>query len=255
MGEGRGEGASTPTDVHLLLDVDVLKDVEQGRVPAMVARREKFVALRQQALQMVRDEGLLDARACWRIAALRGEPGATGWLELEGGRLEAPWLVPASGQLTGAACAVATVGDAIEQRIGALFAERRASLAVALDGVANELLFALSRRVQDRLLAAMRKQGLCVAGELRAGDPGLALKAQQVVLDLAGAEQIGVRLTSTLMMNPTKSISIVQGVGLDLPPQAWSRCDSCRSRERCALVKDPAFRAAGSMPIEAQGAA
>ena len=73
-----------------------------------------------------------------------------------------------------------------------------------------------------------------LTGELRAGDPGLALKAQQVVLYLAGAEQIGVRLTSTLMMNPTKSTSIVQGVGLDLPPQAWSRCDSCRSRERCA---------------------
>jgi hypothetical protein len=89
----------------------------------------------------------------------------------------------------------------------------------------------------------MTKQGLCVAGELRAGDPGLALKAQQTVLDLAGAEAIGVRLTSTLMMNPTKSTSIVQGVGLELPPQAWSRCDSCRSRERCALVKDPAFKA------------
>jgi hypothetical protein len=84
---------------------------------------------------------------------------------------------------------VATLGDGMEQRVAALFAERRASLAVALDGVANELLWALSRRVQDRLLAAMRRHGLCVAGELRAGDPGLALKAQQVVLDLAGAQR------------------------------------------------------------------
>jgi len=128
----------------------------------------------------------------------------------------------------------------MEQRVAALFAERRASLAVALDGVANELLWALSRRVQDRLLAAMRRHGLCVAGELRAGDPGLALKAQQVVLDLAGAQRIGVSLTTTLMMNPTKSTSIVQGVGLNLPVQTWSRCDSCRSRDRCALMKDAA---------------
>lgn len=215
----------------------LLAEVAAGRVPAPMARRAKLVALREEALAMVRDEGLLAARACWELAELRGEPGQTGWLELQGGRLEAPWLVPASGQLTGVACAVATLGPALEERCAELFTQRRASLAVALDGVANELLFALSRRVQDRLLAAMRRQGLCVAGELRAGDPGLALKAQQVVLDLAGAEQIGVRLTSTLMMNPTKSTSFVQGVGLELPAQTWSRCDRCRSRDRCQLVK------------------
>lgn len=221
----------------------VLRDVEAGAVPAAVARRGRLVDLRRQALALVRGEGLLDARASWRIAALRGEPGASGWLELDGGRLQAPWLVPESGQLTGVASAVATLGDAIEQRIGRLFAARRASLAVALDAVANELLFALSRRVQDRMLAAARRAGLCVAGELRAGDPGLALDAQRTVLDLAGAEAIGVRLSSALMMQPTKTTSIVQGVGLDLPRESWSRCDSCRHRERCAMVNDPTFSA------------
>lgn len=225
---------------QVLRDIDLCRDVEAARVPTAVARRDKLVELRRVALAMVRDEGLLDARACWRLAALRGEPGEAGWLEFDGARLQAPWLVPSSGQLTGAACAVATLGDGIEQRVAALFGERRASLAVALDGVANELLWALSRRVQDRMLAAMRRHGLCVAGELRAGDPGLALKSQQVVLDLAGAHRIDVSLTTTLMMNPTKSTSIVQGVGLNLPVQAWSRCDSCRSRDRCALMKDAA---------------
>ena len=51
---------------------------------------------------------------------------------------------------------------------------------------------------------------------------------------------IGVGLTRTLMMNPGKSTSIVQGVGHALPVQRWSRCDHCRSRERCAVVKDAA---------------
>ncbi len=54
------------------------------------------------------------------------------------------------------------------------------------------------------------------------------------------AADIGVALTSTLMMNPAKSTSIVQGVGLALPAQSWSRCDHCRSRERCNLVKNAA---------------
>jgi hypothetical protein len=226
--------------------IDVVRDVELGRVPAAVARRDKLVELRRRALAMVRDDELLATRACWRVAALRREPDAAGWLELDGGRLHAPWLVPASGRLTGVVCAVLTIGAAVTQRIDALFAVRQASLALALDGVANELLFALSRRVQDRMLADARRQGLTVAGELRAGDPGLDLDAHPAVLELAGAAAIDVRLTSTLMLNPIKSTSIVQGVGVDLPRQTWSRCDACSRRDRCALVKDPAYRAAAA---------
>jgi hypothetical protein len=224
----------------LLRDVDVLREVERGRVPSAVARQDRLVALRAQAIALVRDEGLLQARACWRIVPLETEPDAAGRLCADGRSIDAPWLVPASGRLSALGCAVATLGLALEQRVGALFGERRVSLALALDGVGNELLFALSRRLQDRLLADARRQGLSVAGELRAGDPGLALSAQQTVLDLAGAAAIGVGLTRTLMMNPGKSTSIVQGVGHALPVQRWSRCDHCRSRERCAVVKDAA---------------
>jgi hypothetical protein len=221
----------------VITDIDVLREVERGRVPAASARRAKLVALRAEALAMVRAEQLIQARASWRIVALEGEPGRTGTLCVDGEHLEAPWLIPATGQLTAVACAVATIGDALEQRVGALFAERHASLAVALDSLGNELLFALSRRVQDRMLADARKQGLTMAGELRAGDPGLRLQSQQTVLALAGASEIGVSLTRTMMMNPTKSTSIVQGVGLELPAATWSRCEQCRSRDRCAVAQ------------------
>lgn len=233
---------SRPLDetVHTVRGLDVLRDVRAGRVPSAVARRERLVALRLEAMDLVAAEHLLDVRASWRIVPLQGEPGASGWLQVDGQRLQAPWLVPASGQLTGVACAVATIGSAIDRRSNELFAARKPSLGMALDGLANELLFALSRRVLDRVLAQALKAGLCVAGELRAGDPGLELQAQQVVLQLAGAAHIDVALTQTMMMNPTKSTSIVQGVGLGLPPQTWSRCDTCRSRDRCALVQDRA---------------
>ncbi len=223
-----------------LRDVDVLREVERGRVPSAVARQDRLVALRAQAIALVRDEGLLQARATWRIVALEAEPGAAGRLHIGGRTIDAPWLLPETGRLTAVGCAVATLGDALEQRVGALFGARRASLAIALDGVGNELLFALSRRVQDRLLADARRQGLSVAGELRAGDPGLALGAQQSVLELAAAADIGVGLTRTMMMNPAKSTSIVQGVGHALPAQRWSRCDPCRSRDRCPVVQDAA---------------
>ena len=221
----------------VITDIDVLREVERGRVPAATTRRAKLVALRAQALAMARDERLADGRASWRIVSLECAPGQAGTLCMDGQRLDAPWLIPVTGRLTAVACAVATIGDALEQRIGALFDERRASLAEALDALGNELLFALSRHVQDRMLADARKQGLTMAGELRAGDPGLGLQAQQTVLTLAGACEIGISLTRTLMMNPTKSTSIVQGVGHELPAATWSRCEQCRSRSRCAVAR------------------
>jgi hypothetical protein len=224
----------------VIADIDVLREVEAGRVPPAMARRAKLVACRAEALGLVRTLGLLDTRAAWGIVPLDGEPGHGGWLCLRSQPIQAPWLIPDTGQLTGVVCAVATIGATLERHVATLFAERRATLAVALDGVGNELLFALSRRVQDRILADARRQGLSVAGELRAGDPGLDLLAQQTVLELAGASAIGVALTRTMMMNPTKSTSIVQGVGLALPVQTWSRCDPCRHRERCALAKGTA---------------
>lgn len=223
-----------------LSDLDLVRELRRSPPPRAAALRPRLAALRDEALALVQAEALAAPRAVWRFAAIDAAPDAAGTLCIEGRTLHAPRLLPASGRLTAVVCAVCTLGPALEARVAALFAERRASLAVALDGVGNELLLALSRRTQDRMLADARRQRLSVAGELRAGDPGLALQAQRTVLDLAGARAIGVELTSALMMHPAKSTSVLQGVGVDLPRQAWSRCDECRSRARCALVAEAA---------------
>jgi hypothetical protein len=56
------------------------------------------------------------------------------------------------------------------------------------------------------------------------------------VLRLAQAEGIGVRLGSGQAMQPLKSLSMVFGIGIDLPKAHWSRCDDCASREKCGLA-------------------
>lgn len=144
-------------------------------------------------------------------------------------------LVPESGQLTAIAAAVCTLGPALERRTTALFAERRTSLALALDGVGNELAFVLSRLLQDRILAEARKRQLSAAGELRAGDPGLPLAAQAAVLRLAEADSIGVSVSRGQLLQPLKSMSMVLGIGIGLPPALWSRCDACPSLAKCRM--------------------
>jgi hypothetical protein len=212
--------------------IDVLREVaDSPRFGRPSALRDR---LRREALELARAEELVDAAYSYRIVALEAPAAPT--LRAGGETVHAPRLLPESGQLTALACAVCTLGTRLEQRVTSLFAERRASLALALDQLGNELLFAASRRVQDRMLVDAARRGLSVAGELRAGDPGLALAEQATVLRLAQAGLIGVHVSDDQLMQPLKSVSMVMGVGLDLPPAQWSRCDDCPRREKCKLV-------------------
>ncbi|MBK6631414.1 MAG: hypothetical protein IPG33_10410 [Betaproteobacteria bacterium] len=213
---------------------DILRSVAEAPRDGLSAAGLK---LRQRAVELIRVEQLAEAAYSYDIVSLDVPAAET--LYAHGEALYAPRLLPESGQLTALACAVCTLGPALETRISSLFTERHASLAMALDSLGNELLMAVSRRAQDRMLADARRRGLTMAGELRAGDPGLALDTQAAVLRLAQSELIGVRLTGGLLMRPLKSVSMVLGVGIDLPPVQWSRCDGCRHRVKCNAHSRP----------------
>lgn len=200
----------------------------RGRATALRAR------LRGDALELARAEKLVEAAYSYRIVPL--EAPATPFLCAGGEVLQAPQLLPEKGKLTALGCAACTVGPLIEARVRALFAEKRASLALALDELGNALLFEVSRRAQDSMLTDAVRQGLTFGGELRAGDPGLALDAQGAVLRLAQADGIGILLGRGQAMHPLKSVSMVIGIGIDLPKANWSRCDHCPSRPKCGLI-------------------
>lgn len=200
----------------------------------MSAARER---LWRQAIDLARQESLIEAAYSYSIVPLDRRPASADQiLHARGETLPASWLIPTSGYLTALACGVCTIGPQLERRVSTLFGERRASLALALDELGNEMLFAASRRAQDRMQADLARRGLCMAGELRAGDPGLDLDAQAAVLRLAQSENIGVALRDGSLMTPLKSTSMVLGVGIDLPAAQWSRCDQCRNRDKCAVV-------------------
>lgn len=191
--------------------------------------------MRRDALTLAQAEGFGEVAWSYRIVPLEQPVGAT--LRLAGETLHVPWLLPASGQLTALACAVCTVGPALEARVTALFTEKRASLALALDEIGTELLFAASRLVQDRMLADAQRQGLSLSGELHPGDPGLGLDAHGTVLRLAQAESIGVTARYGHTLYPLKSSSVVMGAGINLPKATWSRCDHCPSQAKCKLTQ------------------
>jgi hypothetical protein len=215
--------------VSSIQTIDVLKHVVAAGAPA--ATSNVGARFRDGAIDLARREGLGKISIAYAIVAL--DAPASEVLCAGGESFHAPRLLPPSGELTALAFGVGTLGSALERHVSALFAERRVSLALALDSLGNQILMEATRRLQDRILADVAKRGLTMAGELRAGDPGLALEAQPAVLRLAAADRIGVTMTETLALNPLKSASVVYGVGHDLPPADWSRCDECRWRTKC----------------------
>ena len=210
---------------------DALKAIAAVEPVGLAPARRRF---RAEAIAIARAEGLGRAYMTYAVVAL--EAPAADILRAGGEAFHAPRMLPETGELTALAFGVCTIGPALVEKVRALFAERKMSLALALDTLGNQMLMEASRRLQDRILADVTKRGLTMAGELRPGDPGLALEAQPAVLRLAGAGRIGVAVTSSLALEPAKSASVMFGVGRDLPVALWSRCDDCRSRKTCAVA-------------------
>lgn len=191
--------------------------------------------LRDKAVALAIAEKLFDAAAySYEIVALTSHPDPL--LHAGGEVLDAPRLIPESGELMAIGCGAVTIGSGLEARISSLFAAKRASLAMALDELANEMLFAVMRRMQDRMLSECNRRQLSMAGELRAGDPGLDLSAQTAIHRLARADRIGIAVYNGGLLTPIKSLSTVLGIGHDLPEARWSRCDSCRFKEKCKIA-------------------
>jgi hypothetical protein len=210
--------------------VDLKRELANNPSPGLSPVRAR---LRAEAIALIESEQLVEASYSYNIVPLDRPPAAT--LLAGGESLHAPQLLPESGELTALGCGVCTLGPRLQERVTTLFAERRASLAVSIDEVANEKLFALGRRIQDRMLSECYRRRLSMGAELHAGDPGLELGAQAAVLRLAEANKIGVGLHGGHLITPLKSASVVFAVGRDLPAVSWSRCDSCPSARKCSF--------------------
>jgi len=112
---------------------------------------------RSEALALLERDAFVTPAAAYRIvpvAAIRGTA-----IDLRECVLHASALVEDPGELLAVAAAVCTLGGAAEQRVAQLFAGRRRSLALALDGVANELLFRLADRTVAAIAREARKSG------------------------------------------------------------------------------------------------
>jgi hypothetical protein len=135
--------------------------------------------------------------------------------------------------------AVCTIGDAIEERIEALFVEREFPLAFMLDSLGSVAAEALAEELHRRLCADRLTIDLKVTSRESPGYPRWAIEDQRTVFSLLPAETIGVELNPYCVMIPRKSISFAVGVGPDaIMGSSFSPCQSCDMRG-CAYRRAP----------------
>jgi len=134
-----------------------------------------------------------------------------------------------------------TLGNAIEQEAERLRETGRLLDAMILDALGSATVSELSERVAYRVFDWAEEHGLNVS---RAFEPGSGvsrwpLENQRLIFANLRAEQIGVELTSHLLMRPSKSLSFLMGIGSEIEQaSAPFSCQGCK-RLDCPYRYEP----------------
>jgi hypothetical protein len=186
---------------------------------------------RREALALLEEESLARPATAWRVWPVRSAQGPR--FDLGECSLEISGFAAFSGGIASIAAGACSLGPDLERRVASLFRARRRLLALELDQLGTEHLFAIADRLVARIRDDARRAGLRAGAELNPGDEGLALGAQHAVLALAGAGPQVIAVTPSGMLCPVKSLTFVVALGCALPESSEARCDRCSARDRC----------------------
>jgi len=106
-----------------------------------------------------------------------------------------------------------------------------------LDGIGSAATDTLAQEACKIIADEASSRGQQVSSPVNPGMPGLPLTEQWNLLELASASEIGVILTSSGIMVPRKSTSMVMGIGPQM--KTWTRAEVCA---HCSLRKTCPYR-------------
>ena len=132
------------------------------------------------------------------------------------------------------AAIVCTIGPQLERKVTDCFAHDEPLHGVLLDGIGNAAVDILAQEACRMICVLAESRGNKSSSPLSPGMPGFPLSEQWTLCRIAQAEQIGVHLSKSAMMIPRKSMSMIIGVGLNMP--TWSKaefCATCNLKNTC----------------------
>jgi hypothetical protein len=132
------------------------------------------------------------------------------------------------------AVAVCTIGPALEEKVTHYSKSGDVMHGMLLDGIGSAAVDSLCIEAGKIIAGEVSPRGYQISSPITPGMPCLPITEQKWLLELIHSEDIGVTLTSSNMMIPRKSTSMVIGIGHDM--ETWTQaelCSRCSLRETC----------------------
>jgi hypothetical protein len=135
------------------------------------------------------------------------------------------------------AVVVCTIGPRLEKQVTDYSKGGETLRAMLLDSIGSAAVDSLTHEVCKFIAGEASSRGYQVSSPINPGMPGLHIAEQWQLLKLVSAREIGVSLTSSGMMVPQKSTSMLIGLGPKMP--TWTQAEICA---RCSLRKSCLYR-------------
>jgi hypothetical protein len=135
------------------------------------------------------------------------------------------------------AVAVCTIGPRLEKQVTDYTSQGEPLRGTLLDGIGSAAVDSLTEEVCKLIASEASSRGYEASSPISPGMPGLPITEQWQLLKLVPAGEIGVSLTSSGIMIPRKSASMVMGIGPQMAK--WTRAEVCA---RCHLKKTCPYR-------------
>ena len=224
----------------------VIRDILLSLKTREVLRREGFrgyskvrpeiKSLILELLASVKKAHLLEPALAYEIYSInemnRRQLSLEGNLVVSGPLL--PSLLPEAREL---AVVVCTIGPKLEKQATDYFNQDEPLRGMLLDGIGSAAVDSLTEEVCKFMAGEALSRGYEVSSPINPGMPGLPITEQWQLLKMVPAREIGVSLTSSGIMVPRKSTSMVMGIGPKMT--TWTRAEVCA---RCSLRKTCPYR-------------
>jgi len=129
-------------------------------------------------------------------------------------------------------CMAVTVGAEIEREINKKFSRGEYLASVLLDAAATATVEQAADLMEKNFAAKFSKDGYKLRWRFSPGYGDWDLSQQEFLFKISGAEQIGLRLTSAMMLEPRKSVTAIIGVNSIRNEELGMRNETCASCNR-----------------------
>ena len=196
--------------------------------------RDEIKSLILELLVSVKEEDLLEPAVAYECYPITGMDSRR--ISLAGDREVAGPLLPATfPEAKELIVLVATIGPALEKRVTDYSQGGEALRGMLLDGIGTAAVDMMVSEAVKVIAAEVAARGYEISSPVNPGMPGFPMTEQWNLLGLVPAGEIGVSLTSSGVLVPRKSTTMVSGIGPKMT--RWTQaeiCGRCSLRESCS---------------------